>query len=95
MDHSVFLQFVSRLNIDDELRRKVVEAERLTSNETKRDADVITQIAAEAGYDITGWSNRPDAAQPVPGDQDLARCCTLTCCLVATSAMAAKVRESL
>lgn len=80
-------QFLDRLKVDDALRQRVADAERAASSNMKRDMDVITQIAAEAGYDITGWSSRP---RPLftPADEELGDSCPLTtCCLAFTSTL--------
>lgn len=81
-------QFIERLRADDELKQRVVAAERVAAETIQRDTDAITQIAAEAGYDITGWRSRPDLTQPKPTDEELASdaCCVLlTCCNIVTS----------
>ena len=85
MEKSALVRFIEKLKTDDGLRQRVVDAERVASSNIKRDTDAITKIAAEAGFDITGWSSRPDETQPTPTYQDLHRC-TFTCCLYKTSA---------
>jgi len=88
MNNSSLVRFVERLKTDETLRQRVIAAEEVASSNIKRDTDAITRIAAEAGYDITGWTSRPDKIQPTPTDQELRSfCCTFTCCLFRTSAM--------
>jgi hypothetical protein len=83
MDDSSLVRFVERLKTDEALRQRVIAAERAFSSNIKRDTDAITQIAAEAGYDITGWTNRPDETRPTPTDQELRS--FRSCCWVVTS----------
>jgi hypothetical protein len=75
-------QFIEKLADDDELRRKVIDAERTARDNAKRDLGAIAQIASEAGCDISGWSARPRAAAR-PSDEELKA--FGTCCLVLTS----------
>jgi Nif11 domain len=80
-------QFIDKVGGDQELRQRVVEAEATAARTLKRDVDAITQIAADAGYDISGWSDHPAKSGLTPTDREFAAsfCCTFTCCIVETS----------
>ena len=61
MDNSPLAQFIEKMKADEDLRQRVYDAEKATVRDIERHTDVITQIAADAGYDITGWNGRPEA----------------------------------
>jgi Nif11 domain len=87
MNESPLVQFVERLRADEDLKRKVAEAEKTAARNMQRDTDTMVKIAADAGYDISGWRSRPDLL-PVPAEEEADSCCTLlTCCFVETSAL--------
>jgi hypothetical protein len=87
MDDTSLAGFIERLQHDDELRERVVAAETELATTIGRETDAITQIAADAGYDISGWSSSPRGIEPDGGDvTTLSFCCTFTCCLTGTSA---------
>jgi hypothetical protein len=57
-----------------------------TSAVRNRQCAIGSQIAAEAGYDISGEIGRPATMQPTPTDQEMENAtCVLTCCWVETS----------
>jgi hypothetical protein len=91
MDDSSVVNFIEQLKVDDRLRQKVTVAETALSATIKRDTASIAEIAAEAGFDISGWSSRPSAEQPEPTEGEMISfCCTLTCCVVTTSTQTPK-----
>jgi len=78
-------QFIDRLRNDEELRRRLLEAESAAASDIGRGIDAITQIAAQEGFDITGWQGRSITQLPPETESDLSTCCVLTCCLLSTS----------
>jgi hypothetical protein len=78
-------QFIERLKNDEELRRRLLEAESAAAADIVHGTDAITQIAAQEGFDITGWSGRSITQLPPETESDLSTCCILTCCLLSTS----------
>jgi Nif11 domain len=87
MDEQAIVQFIERVQSDDELRKKVEEAEKAASENMRRDADVITKLAADEGFDISGWTKRPDRPLYTPSDAERSDSCTWTCCLAFTSTL--------
>lgn len=74
--------FIERIKTDDALRQKIVYAEKAAA----RGMDSIQQIAAEAGYNITGAISRPAKSQLTPTAREMENtACFLTCCWVETS----------
>jgi hypothetical protein len=86
MDDSPLAGFIERMKIDDDLRQRVYDAEKATARDVKRHTDVLTQIAADAGYDITGWNGRPEARSSRE-ELEAGDSCTLTCCASLTSTL--------
>ncbi len=84
MDDSPLAQFIEKAKQDEDLKQKVYEAEKAAAREIERHADVITRIAADAGYDLSDWNGRPDKEYDEEkleaGDS-----CTFTCCFTWTS----------
>lgn len=88
MEDSPIIQFIERLRTDKDLMRRVVDAEIVMSANIRGNTDVITKLAAEAGFDIAGWSVRPDGSRPTPVDAEIeSDSCTLTCCASFTSTL--------
>jgi hypothetical protein len=86
MDDSPLGGFIERLRNDDELRQRVTDAETELAATIKGETSAITQIAADAGFDISGWNNSPRIPGPNTGDLlSPSFCCSLTCCVVSTS----------
>jgi hypothetical protein len=77
-------QFIERLKHDEGLRQRLLEAESAAARDIDSGADAITQIAAQEGFDITGWPGRP-IHLPAEAESALSTCCVLTCCLLSTS----------
>jgi hypothetical protein len=86
MDDSSLAGFIERLRTDDELRQRVADAETEFAATIKRETSAISQIAADAGFDISGWNNSPRGTVPTTGELlSPSFCCSLTCCVVSTS----------
>lgn len=88
MEGSSIDQFIEHLKTDDALRRRIVEAETAAARDINGATDEITQIAAQEGFDISGWPGRPVNEAPVPTREELdstACCVLLTCCVEETS----------
>jgi hypothetical protein len=99
MEGSSLQALLDRLNTDEDLRAKFIEAENSARRDglairkqihDLRDANVATlsKIAEEAGYDISDAMKRPSDFQPTPTEQELeavSAACILTCCFVLTS----------
>ena len=82
MEGSQVSDFVQRLKTDEVFRQRIIDAEKAAA----RDVDLIQQIAAEEGYDISGEIGRPSNLQLTPTDQEMENLiCLLTCCWVETS----------
>jgi predicted ribosomally synthesized peptide with nif11-like leader len=82
MEGSQISQFIERIKSDEAFRQRIIDAEQAAA----RDVESISQIAAEAGYDISGEIGRPATMQPTPTDQEMENAtCVLTCCWVETS----------
>ncbi len=86
MDNSELAQFIEKVKADEDLMQRVYDAEQATVRDIERHTDVITQIAAHAGYDITGWNGRP-GARPTREELEAGDSCTLTCCASLTSTL--------
>jgi hypothetical protein len=86
MDESSLAQFIEALHADPALRERVVHAEREASSGIGRDAEAIIAIAADAGFDLSGWSLRPDYTTPTPTKQELELSIN-ACCFVVTSTL--------
>jgi Nif11 domain len=78
-------QFIERLRNDEELRQRLLDAESAAARTISGGIDAITQIAAQEGFDITGWPGRPITELTPKMESDLSTCCVLTCCLLSTS----------
>jgi len=83
-DITPLAQFIERMQADKDLRRRVDEAEQGVARDIKRHTEIITRIAAEAGYDITNWNDRPEALYSRE-ELEAGDSCTLTCCVGLTS----------
>lgn len=83
-DITALAAFIDRVRTDEDLRRRVDEAERAVAGDIRQHSDTITRIAADAGYDISGWNSRP-AAQYTREELEAGDSCTLTCCVGLTS----------
>ncbi len=94
MESSQLLQFIEKVKSDEALGRKVFYAEAAAATA----AETIANIAAEAGYDITGSRGLPEGYAPTPTEGEFAEDgCWLTCgwvgetcCWVFTSTHIAK-----
>lgn len=86
MENSPFAQFIERVKGDEGLRQRVYDAEKALVRDIEGHTDIITRIAAEAGYDITGWNGRPEA-RPTREELEAGDSCTLTCCASLTSTL--------
>ena len=84
MNDASLARFIEHLRTDETLRRRVADAETELAATIERETASLAQIAADVGFDITGWSNRPRTTGPTPGEL-VSFCCTFTCCLVETS----------
>lgn len=83
MTDASLARFIEHLQTDETLRRRIADAETELSATIGRETASLAQIAADVGFDITGWSNRPRTTEPTSGER--ASCCTSTCCLFETS----------
>jgi hypothetical protein len=83
-DITPLAQFIERMKTDKDLRRRIDEAEQSVARDIGSHTEIITRIAAEAGYDITGWNNRPTARYSAE-ELEAGDSCTLTCCVGLTS----------
>jgi hypothetical protein len=86
MENSPFARFIERVKGDEDLRQRVYHAEEALARDIEGHTDVITRIAAEAGYDITGWNGRPEA-RSTRQELEAGDSCTLTCCASLTSTL--------
>ena len=93
MKRTTIEQFIERLRTDDALRQTLIEAENAAARDINHGTDSITQIAAQEGFDIRGWPGRPITEIPPETESDLSTCCTLTCCLLSTSAAVVKAED--
>lgn len=83
---SPLASFIARLQTDEDLRQRVAQAETQLADTIRQETANMTAIAADAGYDISGWSNPPQITGPTPAELiDAGFCCSLTCCVVSTS----------
>jgi hypothetical protein len=85
MEKLTIEQFIDRLRGDYELRQQLLAAEAEAADAVTSGVDAITQIAADEGFDITGWQGRSITQLPPETESDLSTCCVLTCCLLSTS----------
>jgi hypothetical protein len=83
-DITPLAQFIERMRTDQDLRRRVDEAEQAVGRDIKRHTEIITRIAADAGYDITDWNDRPQARY-TREELEAGDSCTLTCCVGLTT----------
>lgn len=85
MSYSPIAQFIEKLQTDDDLKQRVQEAEQVAVRHIERHTDAITQVAADAGYDITGWNDRP--TKLTPSELEFGDTCTVSCCIAFTSTL--------
>jgi hypothetical protein len=87
MPSSPLEEFAENVRGDEELRSRIVAAEKAVEDETARAVDAITTLAKDAGYDIDGWATRPAGGVLVATDQEvnLKTECNSTCCWLETS----------
>jgi hypothetical protein len=52
-------RFLMYLNADPELRERVRVLELALQAAIRQEADAVAEVAAEAGFDVSGWSARP------------------------------------
>jgi hypothetical protein len=83
-DVAALAEFIERMRTDEGLRYRVEEAERAVAGGIKHHTDVLTRIAADAGYDISQWNTRPEARY-TQEELEAGDSCTLTCCVGLTS----------
>lgn len=83
-DISALAEFIERMRTDEDLRRRMDEAEQAVARDIKHHTETITRIAADAGYDISNWNNRPEALY-TREELEAGDSCTLTCCVGLTS----------
>ena len=76
MEGSSIEQFIEKLRTDDALRQRVVEAESAAARDINRGTDAITQLAAQEGFDISGWPGRPITEGPAAAEESDFGCCT-------------------
>lgn len=84
MENLHLTQFIERLRADESLRQRVYEAEQSVASDIERHTEILTLIAAEAGYDISGWNGRPEA-RPTREELEAGDTCSFTCCFTWTS----------
>jgi hypothetical protein len=58
--------FVAYLKRNADVRSQVEQLERSLAAAFRREAESIASIAADAGFDITGWDARPGVKEPTP-----------------------------
>jgi hypothetical protein len=66
MTESSLAGFIEAINADDALRQRVIDAERVAARRIYLGAEAFIGIAADAGFDISGWNLRPDEVTPTP-----------------------------
>jgi hypothetical protein len=84
MEHSTLAEFIDKVTADEGLRQRVFEAEKAAIRDIEFHRGRIAQIAADAGYDISDFSGRPDM-HPMQDELDSGDTCTFTCCFTWTS----------
>lgn len=61
-------RFLLYLNANHDLRSRVQQLEQPLAAALRQEAASIASIAADAGFDITGWNARPGAKEPTPAE---------------------------
>lgn len=72
MSESAMVGFLHYLVDHPEEKLRVLELERSLATAFREGQDAIAAIAAEAGFDITGWVRRPGVEEPATS---LSVCC--------------------
>jgi hypothetical protein len=61
-------RFLLYLNANHDLRSRVEQLEQPLAAALRQEAASIASIAADAGFDITGWNARPGVKEPTPAE---------------------------
>jgi hypothetical protein len=61
-------RFLAYLNGHHDLRSRVEQLEQPLAAAFRQEAASIASIAADAGFDITGWNARPGVKEPTPAE---------------------------
>lgn len=61
-------RFLLYLNANHDLRSQVEQLEQPLAAALRQEAASIASIAADAGFDITGWNARPGVKEPTPAE---------------------------
>jgi len=61
-------RFLAYLNGNPDVRRRVEQLEQSLTAAFRQEAESIATIAADAGFDITGWDDRPSVKEPTPAE---------------------------
>ena len=85
MTESSLARFIEAINADDALRRRVMDAEQAAARRIYLGAEAFIGIAADAGFDISGWTFRPDEVTPTPTAHERETLPRSSCCFVVTS----------
>jgi hypothetical protein len=61
-------RFLAYLNGNPAVRSRVEQLEQSLTAAFRQEAASIAAIAADAGFDITGWDHRPGIKKPTPAE---------------------------
>ena len=71
-------RFLAYLNGNPDVRSRVEQLERSLAAALDQEAKSIAAIAADAGFDITGWNARPGVKEPTPAETHSGCCGFMT-----------------
>jgi hypothetical protein len=61
-------RFLAYLNANPNLRSRVKQLEQPLAGALRQEAESIASIAADAGFDVSGWNARPGVKEPTPAE---------------------------
>jgi hypothetical protein len=71
-------RFLAYLNGNPDVRSRVEQLEQSLAAALGQEAKSIAAIAADAGFDITGWNARPGVKEPTPAETHSGCCGFMT-----------------